>query len=225
MLFGDSNVGVILLDSQTTLFPYPFTIQNAMLLLFFIGLGEVFGRWMSTQHEKTYFDKKYLPEEKDIVLQLRDLGSIRRQVSDDFTYDKGVLPALIEMCILQFQSTHSISQVVGVLNSSLDLINQRVDLRYTLLRYITWAIPTFGFIGTVVGIAWTLSQVTQDPDLPLLAGKLAVSFNTTLVALVLSAILMVLLQMTQRQEEEIVNEAGLYTLRNLVNKLYTGHAS
>ena len=39
-------------------------------------------------------------------------------------------------------------QTVSIRNSNLDLITHRVELRYALLRYLVWVIPTFGFIGT-----------------------------------------------------------------------------
>ena len=44
----------------------------------------------------------------------------------------------------------------------------------------------------------------------------------TLVALVESAILVLLLHLVQAQEELAVNRAGHYTLVNLINRLYAG---
>lgn len=101
----------------------------------------------------------------------------------------------------------------------------RVDLRYTLLRYLTWVIPTVGFIGTVVGIALALAMIDPSAAVqPLgeIARALGVSFYTTLVALVDSAILVLLLQMVQAREELAVNAAGRYVLVNLINRLYSG---
>lgn len=224
-LFMDTVVGVIVLDSQTDLFPYPLTIQNIMHLIFFVGLGEIYIRWRVAQREQAFLRQQYLPEDDETVLQSHDLGPIRKRVSKIFDSEHGFLPSLIDLCILQFQSTRSIAQVVGVLNSSLDLINHRVDLRYTMLRYISWVIPTFGFIGTVVGIAYTLGSIEDPSDPNLLTdltSRLGVSFNTTIVALSLSAILVLLVHITQRLEERSVNHAGHYTLRNLINRLYTG---
>ncbi|WP_245537418.1 hypothetical protein [Thiocystis violascens] len=48
------------------------------------------------------------------------------------------------------------------------------------------------------------------------------SFNTTLVALAESAALVLLLHLVQAQEELAVNQAGHYTLINLINRLYAG---
>ena len=224
LLVGKTGAGVVLLDSKTQLFPYPLTIQNLLHLLFFVGLGEIYIRWRVALREQSFMNKGYLPEDDETVLQSHDLGPIRLQLAKQHDGEHGFLPSLIDMCILQFQSSRSVDQTVSVLNSSLELIAHRVDLRYSMLRYIVWVIPTIGFIGTVIGIAWTLSQV--DPNAPDLLEKLttylAVAFNTTLVALILSAILVFLLHLVQRLEEKSVNNAGHYTLKNLINRLYTG---
>lgn len=222
---GETTAGAILLDSQSDLFRpvFPVTIQTILHILFFIGLGEVFVRWRVSVLEQGFVKSSFLPEDDETVLQLQDLGPIRRRVSNLFNGEYGFLPSLIDICILQFQSSRSIDQVVSVLNSSLELIAHRVDLRYVMLRYIAWAIPTFGFIGTVIGISYTLAKVNPaTPDLEAMTKSLAVAFNTTLIALLFSAILMLLLHLVQQLEEQSVNNAGHYTLRNLINRLYIG---
>lgn len=223
LLVGKTGTGVVLLDSETQLFHYPFTIQNLMHLLFFVGLGEIYIRWRVALREQSFMNKGYLPEDDETVLQSHDLGPIRLQLAKQHDGEHGFLPSLIDMCILQFQSSRSVDQTVSVLNSSLELIAHRVDLRYSMLRYIVWVIPTIGFIGTVTGIALTLAQVNPNaPDLQNLTASLAVAFNTTLIALILSAILVFLLHLVQRLEEKSVNNAGHYALKNLINRLYTG---
>ena len=142
LLLGKSRAGGIFLDTRTTLFVYPFTIQNMEHLLFFLGLGEIFVRWHTAMREQAFLGRHYLPEDDSVVLLSRDLGPIRRSVRSDYDNENGFLPYLIDFCILQFQASRSVDQTVSVLNSSLELISHRVDLRYSMLRYITWAIPT-----------------------------------------------------------------------------------
>jgi biopolymer transport protein ExbB/TolQ len=204
-------------------FQYPWTIQNLMHLFFFMGLGELYCRWRNAVRENAFIDEKLLPEDYETVLQAHDLPAIHRQVMGRYDQENGFLPNLIDLCILQFQASRSVDQVVGVLNSSLELIQHKVDLRYSILRYIVWVIPTIGFIGTVVGIAISLKMAgVEDPPLAEIAKSLGVSFYTTLVALVLSAILVLLLHLVQSREERAVGNAGHYTLANLVNRLYVG---
>ena len=220
---GD-RLAVLLLDYQNeTPLPYPFTIQNLMHLAFFLGLGELFVRWRTARWELGFMRRRFLPEDDQSVLQAQDLGPIRRKVSQLFDGDNGFLPSLIDISILQFQSSRSVDQVVSVLNSSLELIGHRLELRYQLLRYLAWVIPTIGFIGTVVGISGAMFFI-RDGDISLnaISGRLAVAFNTTIIALLESAILVMGIYTVQKEEERSLNLAGSYTLRNLVNRLYSG---
>ncbi len=224
IVLAGKKLGVILLDRQSEI--YPLTIQTLMLLLFGVGLGELFQRWRVAEWETRFLDKNFLPEDETTILQRRDLVPIRRRVAGRFDGDNGFLPFLVDLCILQFQASRSVDQTVSVLNSSLELIAHRVELRYAMIRYIVWVIPTFGFIGTVLGISGGLTGLTEiDTETgnldPVLA-HLGLAFNTTLVALVLSAILVFLLHLVERREEQSVNLAGSYCLRNLINRLYTG---
>lgn len=220
---------LVILDYQATPppvypFVYPFTIQNLTHLLLFIGLGEIYRRWRAAAREEALLAQGLLPEAYAVVLQSHDLPPIRARVAGHYDGEQGFLPGLIDLCILQFLASRSVDQTVSVLNSSLELLMHRVDLRYTLLRYLTWVIPTVGFIGTVVGIALALAMIDPSAAVqPLgeIARALGVSFFTTLVALVDSAILVLLLQLVQAREELAVNAAGHYVLVNLINRLYS----
>ncbi len=220
-VLADEDLGVILLDRQSE--TYPLTLQTFMLLLFGVGLGELFRRWRVAEWENRFLARKLLPEDDETILQRRDLAPIRRRVASQFDGDNGFLPFLVDLCILQFQASRSVDQTVSVLNSSLELIAHRVEMRYAMIRYIVWAIPTFGFIGTVVGISGGLAVIdTETGNLEPVLANLGLAFNTTLVALTLSAVLVFLPPLVERREDQSVNVAGSYCLRNLTNRLYTG---
>jgi biopolymer transport protein ExbB/TolQ len=219
------RAGRLILDQDSAHFPYPFTIQNFEHLFFFIGLGELFVRWRVGTREMSFTRMNLLPEDSQTVLQARDLSLLRHRVANQFDQEHGFLPSLVDLCILQFQSGRSVDQTVAVMSSSLELIEHRVDMRYGLVRYIAWLIPTLGFIGTVVGLGASLANVPSDAsqiNLSNIAHMLAVGFDCTMVALAESAVLVYLLHIVNEQEEKAVNLAGSYTLRNLINRLYAG---
>ncbi len=224
VLSRDSEAAKLLLDySSQTIFPYPFTIQNLMYVFFFLCLGDLWVRWITARRELACLNQGYLPEDDQTVLQPHELGAIREKVIGQYDGENGFLPNLIDLSILQFQSSRSVDQAVSVLNSSLELIAHRVDLRYSTIRYIVWVIPTIGFIGTVVGISRSLTLI--DPgkmDLAAITGGLAIAFYTTIMALVLSAILVLMMHVVQKSEETAVNLAGDYCLKNLINRLFSG---
>jgi flagellar motor component MotA len=127
--------------------------------------------------------------------------------------------------VTQFQTNRSVDQANALLTSSLELSLHEIDLRYSMVRYVVWAIPTLGFIGTVVGISLALAFAgavdLQDPNLLAeLTKRLAVAFDTTLLALVMSAVLVLCQHVVQAYEERALNQAGQYCLDNLINRLY-----
>lgn len=217
-----SPAAALLLDHQRySIFPYPLTIQNATYLIFAAGLADLYVRWRVARHELKFLDLKLLPEEDSSVLQLSDLGPIRSRVVSLYDADNGFLPYLIDISVTQLQASRSVDQAVAILTSSLDLMVHRVDLRYQNVRYISWLIPTIGFIGTVVGIAVALEYINpRNPDIGLVTGAMAVAFYTTLVALIVSAIVVFAQHAVQKQEESALNAAGQYCLKNLINRLY-----
>ena len=223
LLLTDGQTAAFLLDRNSTVFDYPFTIQNLMWLIFFGALGEVGARHRRAGVETLQLDKSLLPEDDGTMLRLRDLGAIRTRVrgQEDF-----FLQRLVARCVLQFQSSQSTDRANALLNSSLDLMQHEVDTKYSLLRYLVWVIPTIGFIGTVVGIAAALNQAGAADDFqdPALLGELTrslgVAFYTTMLALVQSAVLVLAQNVTQAREEGALNRAGQYCLDNLINRLY-----
>jgi biopolymer transport protein ExbB/TolQ len=217
------RAATLLLDYPSRHFLYPFTIQNIMHVVFFVGLGELFVRWRIAMRETAFVGAKFLPEDDRTVLLSRDLGPIRRRVANQFDHENGFLPSLINLAILQFQSSSSVEQAAGVMSQQLELMNHRVDLRYGLVRFVAWVVPTLGFIGTVFSLGASLSDAGNKSkvfDIRDVASTLGVGFDCTMVALVESAILVFLLHLVQEREEGALNSAGDYTLRNLINRLY-----
>ena len=228
----DSLAADLLLDRNTESFPYPFTIQNLMWLVFFIGAGELAVRLVAGNGELAQLDKRLLPEDHQTVLRQQDVGPIYRATRASDTGGRFWLQRLLARAILAFQSG-SIEQVNAVFNSTQALYQHETELRYNLLRYLVWLIPTLGFIGAVVGIAFALESVPahfEGGALDLgsagpammrdLTARLGVAFYTTLLALLQSALLMFAMHLIQGREEGALNRVGEYCLDNLINRLY-----
>lgn len=205
---------------------FPWSIQNLMWVMFFIALGELAFRWQETRLSKSHLTLGYLPHDEDnAVLQAEDLTEVFIKVKNKVSDDAALLPKLIYRAILQFENSHSIDQAANLVNSQMEYLSHQLDLRYTMLRYLIWLIPTLGFIGTVYGISITLAAVgamsPEDPKLLEVAtSNLAVAFDTTLIALVQSTIVVYLMHVIQEQEEHCLNLSGQNCLNNLINRLY-----
>ena len=92
-----------------------------------------------------------------------------------------------------------------------------------MVRYIAWAIPSIGFIGTVRGIGQALGQAHKavEGDIFGVTQSLGVAFNSTLIALLISIVLMFLLYQLQLLQERYVLDTEGYCEEKLTRQLYT----
>ena len=221
------SYAAVVLDSSSEAFP--FTIQTVMWVVFFSGFAELALRLRSVLLEENQLVRRYLPEDAETLLRPgTDLQPIYKKVRTTTYRDICFLPRIITRCILHYNTTSSVEQTNSLLNSSLDLFIHEIDLRYNILRYITWLIPSLGFIGTVYGIMLALQYAgvrenAENPDMLYeVTTRLGVAFSTTLVALLMAAVLVFSQSVIQAREERSLNKAGQYCLDNLINRLYTG---
>jgi biopolymer transport protein ExbB/TolQ len=198
------------------------SVQAFMWVAFFVGLGELWIRWRAMLADQLLLKTRLLPEDERSLLTAEDLRAI--YVRARSMSQSAVLPVLVKRLAMEFRKSKSIDRSNALLDSSLELFMHRLDLRYTLMRYLVWVIPTLGFIGTVIGIADAMSfagsgAVGVDHLLGPTTQRLAVAFYTTLVALIQSGVLVYGMNVLQAGEEKVLNDAGQYCLENLVMRL------
>ena len=212
----------ILLDSDASF--WPFTIQNIMWVALFIGFGELVLRWSAASDEESQLKRGYLPP-SDTDLNDELLDKIRESITSRRFARDAFLPRMITRSIDQFQISRKEEQAISVLNSSLELYMHEIDLKYSIMRYLTWLIPSLGFIGTVMGIMFALqyagvpANAESEAFLYEVTSRLGVAFTTTLLALIMSAVLVLLQSIVQSKEERALNSAGQYCLDNLILRL------
>ena len=105
-----------------------------------------------------------------------------------------------------------------------------VEASYTMLKTFIWAIPILGFIGTVMGIGQAVGSFSESvqsaQDLTLIINSLgavtsglAVSFDTTLLALVMSIIIMFPASALQTAEENYLDAVEFFCSENFLRRL------
>lgn len=118
------------------------------------------------------------------------------------------LVSVISAALRRFALTGDVQSSAGAIEPALDALAVQNDGRLTILRYITWAIPSIGFIGTVRGIGQAMSQaeLAVGGNIGPMTSSLGVAFNSTFVALLISVVIMFAVSMLQRrQDEQLVN--------------------
>lgn len=209
----------------------------SLIVFFIFGASDIsralkifFGNWISpiilwfftASFFHLWLKSKKLAQEKSYTLQLAQFYSglnPSTKVSLDAIQQHSQQADLPEENLLLSRSTLYLNHT----GKSDDIdeafgIKEREFLRgsYALPRFMVWAIPIIGFIGTVWGIsngishfsdAMTATSSVTDvsamlkESLPLVTHSLATAFDTTLLALLLSVPLMMMMLWLEKQEE------------------------
>ena len=158
------------------------------------------------------------------------LSSVRdaaREVGDGF------LPDQVCRALEHFSTRARVQETVELLRNQAESDEAVVESSYTMLRVFIWAIPILGFIGTVLGIGASVGgfsdsvadatnlDVMKDSIGTVTAG-LGVAFDTTLLALVMSVLIMFPTSSLQRAEEDLLARVEDYCGRHLIARLDDG---
>lgn len=156
---------------------------------------------------------RILPEDtREYVRQLESLPAEQQQ---------SLVVRASKAALARFGATRNVQDVSDAGHAVCAAEAERLDSELSMLRYIAWAIPAIGFIGTVRGIGDALSEAHKavTGDISGVTEGLGVAFNSTLVALLLSLVLMFLLHQLQLAQERLVLDAETYLDNRLLRNL------
>lgn len=121
----------------------------------------------------------------------------------------------------RYAATKNVQNLSDAIESNLEALAVRQDSENTMIRYLIWAIPSIGFIGTVRGIGQALSQADQAlaGDISGMTNSLGVAFNSTLVALLISIFLMFLFHQLQRLQDTQILDTQEYCEKYLLSRI------
>ena len=91
----------------------------------------------------------------------------------------------------------------------------KLETGKSMITYFAWAIPSIGFLGTVLGMGIALgkaggmlsdNQDKQKDVIDAVTADLGSAFDTTLVAIAVSLVLMLFIYWVRQEEENLVYE-------------------
>ncbi|MGH9318806.1 MAG: MotA/TolQ/ExbB proton channel family protein [Vicinamibacteria bacterium] len=132
-----------------------------------------------------------------------------------------LLPRTLLSSLHRFGVTRNIQDAHTTAHAVCESEGDRLDSELAMVRYIAWAIPALGFIGTVRGIGLALSQAQKavEGDISGVTENLGVAFNSTLIALLLGLVLMFLIHQLQLHQEGLVLDTESYIDEHLIQHL------
>jgi len=156
---------------------------------------------------------RILPEDtREYVRQLESLPPPQQQT---------LIVRAAKAALARFGATRNVQDVSDAGHAVCQAEAERLDSELSMIRYIAWAIPAIGFIGTVRGIGNALAEAHKavTGDISGVTEGLGVAFNSTLVALLLSLLLMFLIHNLQLAQERLVLDAETYLDNRLLRNL------
>ncbi|HAK52686.1 MAG TPA: MotA/TolQ/ExbB proton channel family protein [Gammaproteobacteria bacterium] len=132
-----------------------------------------------------------------------------------------LLPRALLTALHRFRSTRNIQDVSNSVRAICESESERLDSELSMIRYIAWAIPSIGFLGTVRGIGQALGQAHKavQGDIAGVTQSLGVAFNSTFVALLISIVVMFLMHYLQLTQERMVLDTEEYCDNRLIQHL------
>lgn len=156
--------------------------------------------------------------------------SILPEDSREYSRPIQALPERVQSCLLpkallsalqRFASTRNVQDSSEAVRTACEAESDRLDSELAMVRYIAWAIPSIGFIGTVRGISQALGQAYRavEGDISGVTANLGVAFNSTFIALVISIVVMFLMHQLQLIQERMVRDVQDHCDRRLLQHL------
>jgi biopolymer transport protein ExbB/TolQ/uncharacterized protein YukE len=155
-----------------------------------------------------------------------DSFSATSVIADD---DSRILPLRVRQLtsFLRESRSPSVTQLMEVNREGSGLDQEQMAGRFTLTRYILYLLPVIGFIGTVEGISKALMNISKVlpmvknldgflTNLTSVTAALQIAFDSTLLALFLSAALMLVQTLVFRRSEDILARVDRWVVEHVL---------
>jgi len=196
--------------------------QEACFILALWALAIMGFKAVKILRERKLLDVELIPIAEGMRILPEDTREFARQV-EALPHDRKqmLLPRALTGALRRFSSTHNVQDVSSTTHTICESEAERLESELSMIRYISWAIPSVGFIGTVRGIGEALAQADKavQGDIAGVTQSLGLAFNSTLIALLISIFLMFLVHQLQLLQERFVFDSEAYCDDKLIRHM------
>lgn len=198
--------------------------QESCFILMFWAFSLMGYKAYASTRERKILQMNFIPINPGTSILPEDAREYSRPIQALSESDQAyLLPRALLTALHRFRSTRNIQDVSNSVRAVCDSESDRLDSELSMIRYIAWAIPSIGFLGTVRGIGQALGQANKavQGDIAGVTQSLGIAFNSTFVALLISIVIMFLLHQLQLTQERIVLDTESYADNRLIQHLQT----
>lgn len=196
--------------------------QEACFILMLWAMAIMAYKGLETGRERRLLEEDLVPVAEGTKILPEDAREYARQIQRlPESQQQHLLPRALISALHRFTATRNIQDVSSTAHGVADAESERLDSELSMVRYIAWAIPSIGFLGTVRGIGDALGQAHKavEGDIEGVTRSLGTAFNSTFIALLISIGLMFLLHQLQLRQERLVLDTETYLDRQLIRHL------
>lgn len=193
-------------------------IQSLTYLAFFWAWFEVREKLKVINRERRAFKLNLIPTNDKHVFMPQDINNLKFKLIEFEKKEKYILSDLLKKACTKFRTSGSLSELIDIVSIQIEVSQEKSEGDQSVIRYLTWVIPSIGFVGTVIGISQALI-VANSGDMEQITKLLGVAFDTTLVALVLSIIIMWFVHQLQEETDRFHSDLKEFVIDNLINKI------
>ncbi len=196
--------------------------QESCFILMFWAMAIMGFKARLALHERSLLGRQLVQVSEGMNILPEDAREYSRPIQALPENEQRFLLARVLLSSLQrFGTTRNIQDVSTAIKENCETESDRLDSELSMIRYIAWAIPSIGFIGTVRGIGEALGQAHRavEGDIAGVTAALGVAFNSTFVALIISILIMFLMYQLQLLQERLVLDSQQYCDANLLRHL------
>ena len=196
--------------------------QEACFILMFWAFAIIIYKAVMAHRQRRLLDKELILLSEDMRILPQDTRELSRNIQAlPKAVQSFLLPRTLTIALQRFAATGNIQDVSTSVREVSESEGERLESELSIIRYIAWAIPSIGFIGTVRGIGDALGQAHKavEGDITGVTQSLGVAFNSTFIALVISIILMFFIYQLQLMQERLVLDTEYYCDEHLIRHL------
>lgn len=195
------------------------------LVLLFWALAIITYKWRTVTQERRLLQQQLLPIPEGVRILPEDTREYARQIQALPDAERALLlPRALLHALRRFGATRSLQDTASSTHMLVTAEAERLDSELAMIRFIVWAIPAIGFVGTVRGIGQALRMAHRavEGDVTTVTQFLGSAFNSTLIALMTCIFLMFLVHQLQLIQERLAYEAEAYCEEHLISHLHAG---
>lgn len=196
--------------------------QEAEIIHFIWALLIIGYKALLIRRERQLLNRELINVPEGIKVLPEDAKDYARQLEALPPEDQSMLVVrALQRTLDRFSATRSIRDSAETSRAVCDSEADRLDSGLAMIRYIAWAIPAIGFIGTVrhIGDALLQAHKAVTGDITTVTSSLGIAFNATFVALLLTIILMFFLHQLQQAQESFVHDTDHWIDQRLIKHM------